>query len=191
MTFDEVLSSAIRVNKTRAAADGEDRVTFTVTVTDIHGQGVPDKIVYWSGNFGEMIFADDRTVSQGKATATFISHHAGRGAVSAQIGEQQIVSPVVEFITPLRIVDTVAVDSQGGNANQKSFGLRGPSVFWRGAKFRIITGGNTGRVNWQSDSSSVTVLGDTVMVQQRPDGVRLTGTDEAGQQAVLTLTGYT
>ncbi|PHM45551.1 Ig-like domain-containing protein [Xenorhabdus miraniensis] len=189
--FDEVLSSAIGVNKTRAAADGEDWVTFTVTVTESQGQGVSDKPVDWSGNSGEMIFADDRTDRQGKATATFISHYADRVSVTARIGKQQIVSPVVEFITPLRLVDTVAVDSQGGNANQKSFGISGPSVFWRGAKFRLITAGNTGRVNWQSDSPSVTVSGDMVQVQQNPDGVRLTGIDETGQQVVLTLTGYT
>nr|WP_306309294.1 Ig-like domain-containing protein [Xenorhabdus anantnagensis] len=151
VTFDEVLSSKIRVNKTRAAADGKARVTFTVTVTDIHGQGVPDKSVDWSGNLSEMIFADARTDSQGKATATFISHHAGRVSVTAQMDEQQMVSPVVEFITPLRLVDTVAVDSEGGNVNQKSFGTRGPSVLWRGAKFRLITADNTGRVSWQSD----------------------------------------
>ncbi|PHM23573.1 Ig-like domain-containing protein [Xenorhabdus budapestensis] len=189
--FDEVLLSTIRVNKTRAAANGTEQVTFTVTVMDSHGRGVPDKAVDWSGEIGEMILVENRTDNRGTATATFVGCHPGQGVVIAQIGEQQLESPVVEFVTPLRIVDTVAVDSQGSNANQKSFGLRGPSVFWRGAKFRIITTGNTGRMNWQSDSSSVTVSGDVVMVQQRPDGVRLTGTDEAGQQAVLTLTGYT
>ncbi|PHM23932.1 Ig-like domain-containing protein [Xenorhabdus budapestensis] len=190
VTFDEVLLSTIRANKTRAAADGEDRVTFTVTVTDIHGQGLADKAVDWSGNFGEMIFAEDRTDRQGNATAILVSHHAGQASVTADVGEQQVVSSV-EFILPLRLVDTVAVDSQGGNANQKSFGLRGPSVLWRGAKFRLITAGNTGRVNWQSDSPSVTVSGDGVTVQQNPDGVRLTGTDETGQQVALTLTVHT
>ncbi|MDC9595030.1 Ig-like domain-containing protein [Xenorhabdus sp. IM139775] len=185
--FDEVLLSTLRVNKPRAAADGADSVIFTVTVTDIDGRGVPDKAVAWSGDVGEMVFAEERTDRQGNATATVVSHQAGWVSVTATIGDQPIVSPVAEFIPPLRIVDTVAVDRQGGNANQKSFGPRGPSVFWRGAKFRIITAGNTGRVNWQSDSSSVTVSGDTLIVQQRPDGVRLTGTDEAGQQVVLTL----
>ncbi|WP_340615312.1 Ig-like domain-containing protein [Xenorhabdus thailandensis] len=190
VTFDEVLLSTIRVNKTRAAADGEDRVTFTVTVTDIHGQGLADKAVDWSGNLGEMIFAEDRTDRQGNATATFVSRHAGQASVTAEVGAQQVASSV-EFILPLRLVDTVAVDRQGGNANQKSFGLRGPSVLWRGAKFRLITAGNTGRVSWQSDSPSVTVSGDGVTVQQNPDGVRLTGTDETGQQVALTLTVHT
>ncbi|CAM4012388.1 Ig-like domain-containing protein [Xenorhabdus thuongxuanensis] len=190
VTFDEVLLSTIRVNKTRAAADGEDRVTFTVTVTDIHGQGLADKAVDWSGNLGEMIFAEDRTDRQGNATATLVSRHAGQASVTAEVGAQQVASSV-EFILPLRLVDTVAVDRQGGNANQKSFGLRGPSVLWRGAKFRLITAGNTGRVNWQSDSPSVTVSGDGVTVQQNPDGVRLTGTDETGQQVALTLTVHT
>ncbi|MBD2785967.1 inverse autotransporter beta domain-containing protein [Xenorhabdus sp. DI] len=187
VTFDEVLLSTLRVNKTRAAANGADSVTFTVTVTDIDGQGVPDKAVVWSGDMGEMIAVEEWTDRQGNATATVVSHQAGWVSVTAKIGDQPVVSPVAEFIPPLRIVDTVAVDRQGGNANQKSFGPRGPSVFWRGAKFRIITAGNTGRVNWQSDSSSVTVSEDTVMVQQRPDGVRLTGTDETGQQVGLTL----
>ncbi|MDC9615798.1 inverse autotransporter beta domain-containing protein [Xenorhabdus khoisanae] len=191
VTFDEVLLSTIRVNKTRAAANGTEQVIFTVTVMDSHSRGVPDKTVDWSGEVGEMILVENRTDNRGNATITFVGRHPGQGVVMAQIGEQQLESPVVEFVEPLRIVDTVAVDSQGGNANQKSFGLRGPSVFWRGAKFRIITTGNTGRVNWQSDSPSVTISGDTVMVQQRPDGVRLTGTDEAGQQVILTLTGYT
>ncbi|BET96020.1 hypothetical protein TCT1_09410 [Xenorhabdus sp. TCT-1] len=190
VTFDEVLLSTIRVNKTRAAADGEDRVTFTVTVTDIHRQGLADKAVDWSGNLGEMIFAEDRTDRQGNATATLVSRHAGQASVTAEVGAQQVASSV-EFILPLRLVDTVAVDRQGGNANQKSFGLRGPSVLWRGAKFRLITAGNTGRVNWQSDSPSVTVSGDGVTVQQNPDGVRLTGTDETGQQVALTLTVHT
>ncbi|WP_047685100.1 Ig-like domain-containing protein [Xenorhabdus sp. NBAII XenSa04] len=190
VTFDAVLLSTIRANKTRAAADGEDRVTFTVTVTDIHGQGLADKAVDWSGNLGEMIFAEDRTDRQGNATAILVSLHAGHASVTADVGEQQVVSSV-EFILPLRLVDTVAVDSQGGNANQKSFGLRGPSVLWRGAKFRLVTAGNTGRVNWQSDSPSVTVSGDGVTVQQNPDGVRLTGTDETGQQVALTLTVHT
>ncbi|WFQ79632.1 inverse autotransporter beta domain-containing protein [Xenorhabdus sp. SF857] len=190
VTFDEVLLSTIRVNKTRAAADGEDRVTFTVTVTDIHGQGIADKAVDWSGNLGEMIFADDWTDSQGNATATLVSRHAGQASVTAEIGEQPVVSSV-EFILPLRLVDTVAVDRQGGNANQKSFGLRGPSVLWRGAKFRLITADNTGRVSWQSNSPAVTVSGDVVTVQQNPDGVRLTGTDETGQQVELTLTVHT
>ncbi len=191
VTFDEVLSSAIRVNKTRAVADGADRVTFTVTVTDIEGQGVPDKTVIWSGDMGEVIAAEAWTDRQGNATATVVSHHAGLVSVTAKIGDQPIVSPVAEFIPPLRIVETVAVDRQGGNANQKSFGPLGPSVFWRGAKFRLITAGNTGRVNWQSDSPAVTVSGDMVQVQQNPAGARLTGTDEAGQQVVLTLAGYT
>ncbi|CDH00431.1 inverse autotransporter beta domain-containing protein [Xenorhabdus nematophila] len=191
VTFDEVLLSTIRVNKTRAAANGTEQVTFTVTVMDSHGRGVPDKAVDWSGEIGEMILVENRTDNRGSVTATFVGRHPGQGVVIAQIGEQQLESPVVEFVEPLRIVDTVAVDSQGGNANQKSFGLRGPSVFWRGAKFRIITAGNTGRVNWRSDSSSVTVSVDRVTVQQRPDGVRLTGTDEAGQQVILTLTDYT
>ncbi|WP_416776445.1 Ig-like domain-containing protein [Xenorhabdus budapestensis] len=190
ITFDEVWLSTIRANKTHAAADGEDRMTFTVTVTDIYGQGVPDKAVDWSGNLGEMIFAEDRTDRQGNATATLVSRHVGQASVTADVGEQSVVSSV-EFILPLRLVDTVAVDSQGGNANQKSFGTRGPSVLWRGAKFRLITAGNTGRVNWQSDSSSVTVSGDGVTVQQNPDGVRLTGTDETGQQVTLTLAVYT
>ncbi|CDG22245.1 putative invasin [Xenorhabdus poinarii G6] len=191
VTFDEVLSSAIRVNKTRAVADGADRVTFTVTITDIEGQGVPDKAVVWSGDMGEVIAAEAWTDRQGNATATVVSHQAGWVSVTAKIGDQPIVSPVAEFIPPLRIIDTVAVDRQGGNANQKSFGSRGPSVFWRGAKFRLITAGNTGRVNWQSGSPAVTVSGDMVQVQQNPAGVRLTGTDEAGQQVVLTLAGYT
>ncbi|KLU14456.1 Ig-like domain-containing protein [Xenorhabdus griffiniae] len=190
VTFDEILLPTLRVNKTRAAADGEDRATFTVTVTDIHGQGLADKAVDWSGYFGEMIFAEDRTDRQGKATATLVSRHAGQASVTAEVGEQPVVSSV-EFILPLRLVDTVAVDRQGGNANQKSFGLRGPSVLWRGAKFRLITAGNTGRVNWQSNSPSVTVSGDVVTVQQNPDGVRLTGTDETGQQVELTLTVHT
>ncbi|NRN30127.1 Ig-like domain-containing protein [Photorhabdus heterorhabditis] len=188
--FDEVLLSTLWVNKTRTAADGEDRVTFTVTVTDIHGQGVPDKAVDWSGNLGEMIFAEDWTDSQGNATATLVSRHAGQASVTANMDDQQVVSSV-EFIMPLRFVDTVAVDSQGGNANQKSFGLRGPSVFWRDAKFRLITEGNTGRVSWQSDSPAVTVSGDVVTVQQNPDGVRFIGTDETGQQVELTLTVHT
>ncbi|WP_416776367.1 Ig-like domain-containing protein [Xenorhabdus budapestensis] len=190
VTFDAVLLSTLRVNKTRAAADGEDRVTFTVTVIDIHGQGLADKAVDWSGHFGEMIFAEDRTDSRGNATATLVSRYAGQASVTADVGEQQVVSSV-EFILPLRLVDTVAVDRQGGNANQKSFGTRGPSVFWRGAKFRLVTAGNTGRVSWQSDSPAVTVSGDTVRVQQNPDGVRLTGTDVSGQQVVLTLAGDT
>ncbi|WFQ79965.1 inverse autotransporter beta domain-containing protein [Xenorhabdus sp. SF857] len=190
VTFDEVLLSTIRVNKTRAAADGEDRVIFTVTVTDIHGQELADKAVDWSGNLGEMIFAEGGTDRQGKATATLVSRHAGQASVTAEVGEQPVVSSVA-FILPLRLVDTVAVDRQGGNANQKSFGLRGPSVLWRGAKFRLITAGNTGRVNWQSNSPSVTVSGDVVTVQQNPDGVRLTGTDETGQQVELTLTVHT
>ncbi|KOP32478.1 invasin, partial [Xenorhabdus sp. GDc328] len=185
VTFDEILLPTLRVNKTRAAADGEDRVIFTVTVTDIHGQELADKAVDWSGNLGEMIFAEGGTDRQGKATATLVSRHAGQASVTAEVGEQQVVSSV-EFILPLRLVDTVAVDRQGGNANQKSFGLRGPSVLWRGAKFRLITAGNTGRVNWQSNSPSVTVSGDVVTVQQNPDGVRLTGTDETGQQVELT-----
>ncbi|MBD2816872.1 hypothetical protein ID850_19605, partial [Xenorhabdus sp. Flor] len=88
--------------------------------------------------------AEEWTDHQGNATATLVSHHAGLISVTAKIEDQPIGSPVAEFIPPLRIVDTVAVDSQGGNANQKSFGPRGPSVFWRGAKFRIITAGNTG-----------------------------------------------
>ncbi|WP_338803394.1 inverse autotransporter beta domain-containing protein [Xenorhabdus griffiniae] len=190
VTFEEVLLSTLRVNKTRAAADGEDWVTFTVTVTDIHGQGLADKAVDWSGNFGEMIFAEDRTDRQGNATATLVSRHAGQALVTAEVGEQQVVSSV-EFILPLRLVDTVAIDRQGGNANQKSFGTRGPSVLWRGAKFRLITAGNTGQVNWQSDSPAVTVLGDVVTVQQNPDGIRLTGIDESGQQVELTLTVHT
>ncbi|MBE8597640.1 Ig-like domain-containing protein [Xenorhabdus sp. BG5] len=190
VTFEEVLLSTLRVNKTRAAADGEDRVIFTVTVTDIHGQGLADKAVDWSGHLGEMIFAEDRTDSQGKATATLVSRHAGQALVTAEVGEQQVVSSV-EFILPLRLVDTIAIDRQGGNANQKSFGPRGPSVLWRGAKFRLITAGNTGWVNWQSDSPAVTVSGDVVTVQQNPDGVRLTGTDETGQQVELTLTVHT
>ncbi|MDC9589546.1 Ig-like domain-containing protein [Xenorhabdus sp. XENO-10] len=190
MAFDEVLLSTIRVNKTRAAADGEDRVTFTVTVTDIYGQGLADKAVDWSGNLGDMIFAEDRTDRQGNATATLVSRHTGLASVTANIDDQQVVSSV-EFILPLRLVDTVAIDSQGGNANHKSFGLRGPSVLWRGAKFRLITAGNTGWVSWQSDSPSVTVSGDGVTVQQNPDGVRLTGTDETGQQVALTLTVHT
>ncbi|WP_416776545.1 Ig-like domain-containing protein [Xenorhabdus budapestensis] len=190
VTFKRLLKPAITVDKTRAATDGEDRVIFTVTVTDIHGQGLADKAVDWSGNLGEMIFAEGWTDSQGNATATFVSRHAGPALVTADVGEQPIVSSV-EFIPPLRLVDTVAVDSEGGNANQKSFGIRGPFVFWHGAKFRIITAGNTGGVNWQSDSPSVTVSGNVVTVQQNPDGVRFTDTDETGQQVELTLTVHT
>ncbi|MEX0447976.1 Ig-like domain-containing protein, partial [Xenorhabdus sp. SGI246] len=92
VTFDEVLLSTLRVNKTRAVADGEDRVTFTVTVTDIHGQGLADKAVDWSGNLGEMIFAEDGTDRQGKATAILVSRHAGQASVTADVGKQQVVS---------------------------------------------------------------------------------------------------
>ncbi|MBD2807007.1 hypothetical protein ID855_20545, partial [Xenorhabdus sp. ZM] len=91
------------------------------------------------------------------------SQKAGFASVTAIIDDQEVISPAVEFIPPLRVADTVAVDSQGGNANQKSFGSRGPTVFWRGAKFRIITDGHTGRVNWQSDSPAVIISGDTVV----------------------------
>ncbi|WP_348988117.1 Ig-like domain-containing protein [Xenorhabdus sp. SGI240] len=106
VTFDEILLPTLRVNKTRATADGEDRVTFTVTVTDIHGQGLADKAVDWSGNLGEIIFAEDRTDRQGKATAILVSRHAGQASVTAEVGEQPVVSSV-EFILPLRLVDTV------------------------------------------------------------------------------------
>nr|WP_222943040.1 inverse autotransporter beta domain-containing protein [Xenorhabdus sp. PB62.4] len=191
ITFEAVLLSTVRVDKTRAAADGTEQVTFTVTVMDSRGRGLSDQVVEWSGDFSEMISAETRTDDWGNATATVVSHRPGKGVVTARIGDQQQASPVIEFVSPLRIEDIVAVDRQGGNANQKSFGLRGPSVLWRGAKFRLITAGNTGRVSWQSDSPSVTVSGDGVTVQQNPDGVRLTGTDETGQQVALTLTVHT
>ncbi|WP_399494512.1 hypothetical protein [Xenorhabdus griffiniae] len=158
---------------------------------DSRGWGLSDQMVEWSGDFSEMMSAETRTDHWGNVTATVVSHHQGKGVVSARIGDQQQISPVIEFVSPLRIEDTAAVDRQGGNANQKSFGLRGPSVLWRGAKFRLITAGNTGRVSWQSDSPAVTVSGDTVTVQQNPDGIRLTGTDETGQQVELALTVHT
>ncbi|WP_242425256.1 Ig-like domain-containing protein [Xenorhabdus bovienii] len=191
ITFEEVLLSTVRVDKTRAAADGTEQVTFTVTVMDSRGWGLSDQAVEWSGDFNEMISVETRTDHWGNATATVVSHRPGKGVIIARIGDQQQASPVIEFVSPLSIEDTVAVDRQGGNANQKSFGLRGPSVLWHGAKFRLITAGNTGRVSWQSNSPSVTVSGDVVTVQQNPDGVRFTGTDETGQQVELTLTVHT
>nr|WP_222941831.1 inverse autotransporter beta domain-containing protein [Xenorhabdus indica] len=191
VTFEAVLLSTVRVDKTRAAADGTEQVTFTVTVMDSRGRGLSDQVVEWSGDFSEMMSAETRTDDGGNVTATVVSHRPGKGVVTARIGDQQQASPVIEFVSPLRIEDIVAVDRQGGNANQKSFGLRGPSVLWRGAKFRLITAGNTGQVSWQSDSPSVTVSGNGVTVQQNPDGVRLTGTDETGQQVALTLTVHT
>ncbi|SFN78627.1 Ig-like domain-containing protein [Xenorhabdus japonica] len=189
--FEEVLLSTVRVDKTHAVANGTEQVTFTVTVMDSRGWGLSDQTVEWSGDFSEMISVKTQTDYWGNATVTVVSHRPGKGEVIARIGDQQQESPVIEFVSPLRIEDIVAVDSQGGNANQKSFGTRGPSVFWRGAKFRLITAGNTGRVSWQSDSPAVTVSGDVVTVQQNPDGVRFTGTDETGQQVELTLTVHT
>ncbi|MDE1492597.1 Ig-like domain-containing protein [Xenorhabdus bovienii] len=189
--FDDVLTSTLRADTTRIVANSQDSVTLTVAVKNLTGQPAVGVPVWWRSDNGHFTDVQVETDENGEARATLTSQKAGTASVTAIIDDQEVISPTIEFIPPLRIADTVAVDSQGGNANQKSFGTRGPSVFWRGAKFRIITAGNTGRVNWQSDSPAVTVSGDTVVVQQRPDGVRLTGTDEAGQQVVLTLTSDT
>ncbi|CBJ80635.1 putative invasin [Xenorhabdus bovienii str. Jollieti] len=189
--FDDVLTSTLRADKTRMIANGQDSVILTVTVKNLTGQPAVGIPVWWRSDNGHFTDAQIETDENGEARATLRSQKAGTASVTTIIDDQEVISPTVEFIPLLRIADTVAVDSQGGNANQKAFGTRGPSVFWRGAKFRIIIADNTGRVNWQSDSPAVTVSGDTVVVQQRPDGVRLTGTDEAEQQVVLTLTSDT
>ncbi|MDE9536568.1 inverse autotransporter beta domain-containing protein [Xenorhabdus bovienii] len=189
--FDDVLTFTLRADTTRIIANSQDSVTLTAAVKNLTGQPAVGVPVWWRSDNGHFTDVQIETDENGEARATLTSQKTGIASVTAIIDDQEVISPTIEFIPPLRIADTVAVDSQGGNANQKSFGTRGPSVFWRGAKFRIIIADNTGRVNWQSDSPAVTVSGDTVVVQQRPDGVRLTGTDEAGQQVVLTLTSDT
>ncbi|MBD2799924.1 inverse autotransporter beta domain-containing protein [Xenorhabdus sp. M] len=188
--FDDVLAATFRADKPRIIANGQDSATLTVTVKKLTGQPAVGLPVWWRSNHGHFTTAQIHTDKNGEARATLTSQKAGPASVTAIIDDWEVISPIVKFIPPLRVADTVAVDSQGGNANQKSFGPRGPTVFWRGAKFRIITDGHTGRVNWQSDSPAVIISGDTVVIQQQPDGARLTGTDETGQQVILTLTSY-
>ncbi|MDE9499990.1 Ig-like domain-containing protein, partial [Xenorhabdus bovienii] len=123
----------------------QDSITLTVMVKNLTGQPAVGIPVWWRSDNGHFTDAQIETDENGEARATLISQKADTASVTAIIDDQAVIPPTVDFIPPLHIADTVAVDSQGGNANQKSFGLRGPSVFWRGAKFRIITAGNTGR----------------------------------------------
>ncbi|MGJ0626296.1 Ig-like domain-containing protein [Xenorhabdus bovienii] len=175
-----MLTSNLRAGKTRIIANGQDSVTLTVTVENLTGQPAAGIPIWWRSDNGHFADVQIETDENGEARAALISQKAGTASITAIINDQEVISPTVEFIPPLRVADTVAVDSQGGNANLKSFGTRGPSVFWSGAKFRIITADNTGRVTPLRSQY-------LVIVQQCPDSVGLTGNDEAGQQVVLTF----
>ncbi|TLI74265.1 hypothetical protein FEK48_24660, partial [Escherichia sp. E2593] len=74
-----------KVGKTQAVADGNEQITWSVTVKDANGNILPGAQVNWSSNDPKLIFASTSSLAdnQGVASMHFTSTHAGQTTVSA------------------------------------------------------------------------------------------------------------
>ncbi|RZM98541.1 hypothetical protein D9741_20000 [Escherichia sp. E14V7] len=74
-----------KVDKTQAVADGNEQITWSVTVKDANGNILPGAQVNWSSNDPKLTFASTNSLAdnQGVATMHFTSTHAGQTTVSA------------------------------------------------------------------------------------------------------------
>lgn len=74
-----------KVDKTQAMADGNEQITWSVTVKDANGNILPGAQVNWNSNDPKLIFASTNSLAdnQGVATMRFTSTHAGQTTVSA------------------------------------------------------------------------------------------------------------
>ncbi|TGB89139.1 hypothetical protein CRG94_23655 [Escherichia sp. E3356] len=74
-----------KVDKTQAVADGNEPMTWSVTVKDANGNTLPGALVNWNSSDPKLIFVSTSSLAdnQGVATMHFTSTHAGQTTVSA------------------------------------------------------------------------------------------------------------
>ncbi|SFC94630.1 inverse autotransporter beta domain-containing protein [Pragia fontium] len=282
---------ALIANRNQVNADGQERVVYTLSVTDSQGKAVANADITWNHNLGE-IQADGTTDDKGMATATLTSREAGQAIVVAKVNEQSVTNNTVTFtefkmvikssitpernqltpnekiqltvqvndaqghpvshakvthwqvkgvgmvnsqsvytdnngelnanytatesgvavvsvditapddeanivkastseivvMKPLAIESIEAVDKNGGNENNISFSKStGPTVAWKGAKFKVNVTNAVGNVTWTSDSNALSFAGDIITINNHPYTVLVIGKDTAGQTVAFTM----
>ncbi|XTZ38024.1 Ig-like domain-containing protein [Salmonella enterica] len=107
VSFTEQLHLTLQAGRTTAVADGNDAVTYTLSVRDAAGQPVKDKVVQWSTDLGTLLTLQGTTSAQGEATVTLTSTQAGQAVVNATVDGKQISAQPVTFTRTVRGVITV------------------------------------------------------------------------------------
>ncbi|MFP2790059.1 inverse autotransporter beta domain-containing protein [Enterobacter ludwigii] len=98
VTFTEqAITQSIETSKTQAQADGQDTVTYTVTVKKADGTAVTGQTVTWSSDLGTLDTTSTVTDNNGKTTVSLTSQEAGDAIVQARIGEMSLIAPAVAF----------------------------------------------------------------------------------------------
>lgn len=109
--------TSIEVDKTRALANGTDKITYTASVMK-NGNPLSNETVTFATNFGTLSQTTVTTNADGKASVTLTSAAVGKALVSAHTTE--VANPVnaqeVEFIGNLAI-DSINVDKTSAIAN--------------------------------------------------------------------------
>lgn len=115
VTFTPVQYATLLADKNAAHADGQDAVTYSLTVRD--GQGVPvvNSPVQWFTTLGELSATMNHTNAQGVATVMLRSKQAGDAIVRAVHEDKQLTANAVRFASV--ITGQIAVNKTQGLAN--------------------------------------------------------------------------
>ncbi|KOP34002.1 invasin, partial [Xenorhabdus sp. GDc328] len=108
----------VTANKTQAKADGHDSVSYTVLVTDQEGTPIPNQVVIWSSDKGELSQARKHTDAQGQASVVLHSRQQGLHTVRVTVDEEAVIAPSVQFDAVL--IPEITVDKHSIKADGKS-----------------------------------------------------------------------
>lgn len=157
----------------------------TLRIRDAAGRPAPNVAVTWqSSSPANFAPATGKTDATGALTTRVTFHAAGAHTVSAVFAGQTVSHPLT--VAPgLRIQQVLGIKADGSAG--KDFGTHAPYFLWPGATLRLKAENQVGTITWRASDSAVTVNGDTVRIEKRPDNTTLTGQDSAGQRVTLQL----
>ncbi|UNH35418.1 inverse autotransporter beta domain-containing protein [Escherichia marmotae] len=185
VSFTQQLYLTLQAGRTTAVADGNDAITYTLTLTDAAGNPVSGERVDWHTDSGRLWQTQGTTDAQGRATTTWESTTPGTATITADAYGQHYSAPTITVMAALTVSNVIGIDASG--ADGQNFGKRIPDNTWPGAKFRIDTENAAGTVTWTASSPAVSINGNVMTVKSNPAGVTLTGTDADGQTVTLNM----
>jgi hypothetical protein len=175
VTFSEILTPAISVDKTTALANGTDSVIYTVIMRNGSGQPVAGEAVVWGTDLGTPGATGGTTDANGQLQMRLTSTDAGQATVTAKVAGQTLTAPVVTFSEIL--APAISVDKTTALANGTDAAIY--TVVVKNGKGQSVAGE---AVTWGTDLGTPGATGGTTDANGQLQ-MRLTSTD-AGQATV-------
>lgn len=174
VTFVAAMQGELLADRTQALADGQEAVSYTLTLKTTDGKPLSGKNVTFTTTAGQLSRTQGTTDQNGQLSVQLTSPRAGQAVVNASVDGTTISAAPVTFENHL---DSAIV------VNKTSAVADGQDSIILTAVIRDAAG----TVTWTASSPAVSISGNVMTVKSNPAGVTLTGTDADGQTVTLNM----